>query len=516
MWLARPGFWFAAGLLLAGPGCVPKSTPPSTAAVDKPSLKSDDEAQVEAFCSKCHRPPLAESFPRDRWVHEVYRGYRFFHASPLKEQATPPVEQAIQYYTKRAPEHLPPPAAIPFVIDELPRFQRSLKWEVKPVVAPSVSYLSWKQWAPDGAARLALADMGAGAVLTWDPNALDYQPLAFIPHPASLEWCDLNRDGLLDLLVGNLGSFEPRDHDRGSVVWLRQQSDGRFKPKSLAEGLGRVSEVRVGDFLGRGELELVVAEFGWQQTGSLLLLEPRFDETGQVQVSRRRLDQRHGAIRVPPLDLDGDGKLDFVTLFGQEHESVEVFLNRGSGRFEPRPLCPPREPAFGSSGLEPADLDGDGDIDFVVSNGDMFDSFFIKPYHGLRWLENRGGLDFAEHPLLTMAGVQGAAIGDLDLDGDLDIVTSACFPGRVFEEVPETDRAHWPSAVWLEQTSPGAFAVHPLEFGNPFHACLTLADTDDDGDLDVVLGIFAGDRKTPQAPFVVFENLTRSNMPKPE
>ena len=43
------------------------------------------------------------------------------------------------------------------------------------------------------------------------------------PHPV-----DLDRDGRNDLLVANPGSYQPGDHDKGGVAWLRHLSDGRF------------------------------------------------------------------------------------------------------------------------------------------------------------------------------------------------------------------------------------------------------------------------------------------------
>ena len=51
------------------------------------------------------------------------------------------------------------------------------------------------------------------------------------------------------------------------------------------------------------------------------------------------------------------------------------------------------------------DMDGDGDLDCVLSNGDVYDSPLIKPYHGVSWLENKG-LDhpFERHPIGPMYG----------------------------------------------------------------------------------------------------------------
>ena len=446
-------------------------------------------------------------------MHEVYKGYRFYAESSLKGDSTPPEAQTVvAYYTDRAPKELPPPQPIAFVTEENPRFRFAA--DLSPPAVPNalVSHLSWKKWTDPGTEKLVYTDLHAGTVHAWDKHQNEAQLLGKFDHPAHLEWCDLDEDGRIDLLVSDLGSAEAKDHSLGSVGLLKQQPDGSFTKSVLASQFGRVCEVRAANFSGDDRLDILVAEFGFQKTGGITLLERQGSREGQLQFKRIKLDKRNGAMRLPPLDMNGDGKLDFVALIAQEHEAIDVFENQGNGLFKSYPLTPPREPAFGSNGLEAVDLDQDGDIDFVVTNGDMFDSYSIKPYHQLRWLENQGHQSFVDHHLIFMPGVHGASIGDLDLDGDLDIVTTACFPFRAFSPLTETVKNSTPSAVWLEQTEPGKFQAHSLEFGNPFHACHVLADVDNDGDLDVVAGHFGANPGSNQPPFVVFEN--RSRMPE--
>ena len=80
--------------------------------------------------------------------------------------------------------------------------------------------------------------------------------------------------------------------------------------------------------------------------------------------------------------------------------------------------------AYGSSGIELVDLDQDGDIDVLHTNGDSFDRG-AKPYHSVQWLENTGDFPFVHHRLCEMPGALDATARDFDGDGDLDIVAVA-------------------------------------------------------------------------------------------
>src|SRR5207237_8018061 len=114
----------------------------------------------------------------------------------------------------------------------------------------------------------------------------------------------------------------------------------------------------------------------------------------------RVLDNRHGATHVPVADLNGDGKPDFVALMSQEHETVVAFLNEGGGRFRKETIYTAPHPSFGSSGIQLVDLDGDGDLDVLYTNGDSLDApYLLKPYHGVQWLENTGSFPFTHHRL---------------------------------------------------------------------------------------------------------------------
>lgn len=299
--------------------------------------------------------------------------------------------------------------------------------------------------------------------------------------------CDLDADGFQDLVVADLGSFLPEDHHRGKVVWLRGGADGE-KSTIVLDGLGRVADAQPGDFDQDNDLDLVIAEFGWRGTGRLLMLEQvRAPETTPT-FRRHVLDDRHGTIHTPVVDLDADGRLDFVALISQEHEMVVAFMNRGDGSFEKRLVFAAEDPSFGSSGIQVVDLDADGDSDILYTNGDTLDRYYMKPYHAIHWLENRGTFPFRRHVLANLPGVIRALATDLDGGADLDVVACAYLPDQILRE---NNLKAYDSLVWLEQHRPGRFVRRCLERSNQGHMALEVGDFDADGRVDLAVGDFA-------------------------
>lgn len=470
-------------------GCRPRSEAPAQSApvrqlppVDLANLRP----QVDAFCGNCHSPPPAESFPKQAWRMEVERGFDFYFESFREDLTPPPKEETIAYFESLAPEKLQ--VSSPDSASSLPvpiEFRRSFT-KASAIDSPAVSFITWQSLQRDGKPLLIFSDMRSGELRT--ASLFDHQTecslMSTCANPAHLEPCDLDGDGQRDFVVAELGSDLSGDHSRGAVIWLRPDGNG-WKQRLLLSGLGRVADVRPGDFDGDGDSDLLVAEFGHFRTGRILWLENTSLSGGVPRFRQHVIDERHGTIHVPTADLDGDGHLDFVALISQEYELVEAFLNQGDATFRREPIFSGKDPAFGSSGIQLVDLDADGDLDVLYSNGDTFGSEYLKPYHGIRWLECRGGYPFEDHFLTGMVGVQKALAADLDGDHDLDIVAVALMPKNLVAS-PEL-QAH-DSVIWLEQTQRGTFVRHALERNQFYHAALELADLDSDGDLDLVIG----------------------------
>ena len=76
--------------------------------------------------------------------------------------------------------------------------------------------------------------------------------------------------------------------------------------------------------------------FGWRSTGFIGLLANHTVDYAQPSFETTRLDERTGTIHVVPTDMNKDGRLDFVALISQQHETVVAYLNDGAGAFHAR------------------------------------------------------------------------------------------------------------------------------------------------------------------------------------
>jgi tetratricopeptide (TPR) repeat protein len=470
---------------------------PHVALADLPPIEEAEENEVRRLCAACHTYPPPDSFPRAAWRKEVRQGFELLHDSPLGGQF-PPLESIVTYYEHRAPEQLPtlvnPPTAKAgqFKFEPL-----RTGWLENVPPYPGIANLHLADLLGDEKLELLASDTRLNRVLLMQPygSPNDSQILPELHAPCHSAVVDLDRDGQQDILVASLGQFYPTDAKVGRVAWLRRTTAGKFTAQTLLKNVGRVSDVQAGDVNGDGKLDLIVAAFGWRKTGEILYLENQTTDWNEPSFVQHVVEPRHGAIHVPLIDLNRDSRLDFVALLSQEHESVVAYLNEGEGAFRPNTIYVGPHPAYGSSGIEIIDLDGDHDDDVLLTNGDVLDRpYLLKPYHGIQWLENEGTFPFKHHALAPMYGASRAVTADFDGDNDLDIVATSFLPRLEF---PERESLKLPSILLLEQTKSKQFVPHVLETSACDHFTCTAGDWDADGDPDFAVGNFSWKRAQP-------------------
>jgi hypothetical protein len=472
-----------------------------------PTVAEASEAQVKQFCARCHAFPPPETFPKFAWKREVQQGYDFYKESGLS--LDPPTQAGVlRYYQNRAPENLPLLKPEPSRRPSPVRFQaKGYKLPHQPP-SPTVSNVNLVHLFDKRKLDVLACDMRGGWVMALRPYTKPPATVVLgrVAHPAHAELVDLDGDGSKDILVADLGSFQPTDDRLGKVVLLKDQGGGKYTPITLLKGVGRVADVQAADFRHCGKKDLVVAEFGWHKTGSILYLENQTTNWARPKFVKRVLDRRHGAIHVPVADLNGDGRPDFVALISQEHETIVAFLNQGNGHFRKKTIHTAKHPAYGSSGIQLVDLNDDGKIDVLYTNGDTLDSFELKPYHSIQWLENRGKFPFTHHHLTNMYGVHRAVAADFRGVGRKDIVAVSMLPKGTF--LRERRELQPDAVILLEQTSPGKFVRHSLQKGTCDHVTCAVGDIFGSGRLDLVVGTFVLGERTPEqhASFTIWKN----------
>ena len=482
-------------------------------ATHQPGILSDEDAEfiariepkVKAFCADCHVMPPPSSSSREEWIVEVDQGYMLYEQSGRSDLTVPPRDEVLKYFQLQAPQEVRFPRSLDgYPVMTLPTRLETVRFPGNR--PPGVTNIRWIDLGIKDAPALVYCDIGNGGVIAHWPT-VDGKPtqrLATLLQPVHTEPCDLDADGLTDLVVGDIGEFNANDTDLGRVVWLRRKSDSeKFQRIVLLDEISRVADVQPGDFDKDGDQDVLVGIFGWRQTGQIVLLENQGVTEGELPSFKpREIDPRHGAINVTPIDLNADGHLDFVALMSQGYESVEAFINDGGANFSIEIIHQAADPAYGSSGIELVDMDGDGDQDVLYTNGDSFDRG-AKPYHSVQWLENQGSYPYQHHHLCEMPGVLDASAKDYDGDGDVDVVAVALLASKSKGSIAHMKTS---SAVFLEQTEKGVFKRNQIVDAQYDFPSMESGDFNGDGKIDFAIGTYLRDGSLSRPDLTIWWN----------
>jgi hypothetical protein len=326
----------------------------------------------------------------------------------------------------------------------------------------------------DGYADLVLGSEHAdGPGLYWYQYPLwDKRPLASGQFTTDMQLADLDRDGRLDIVVG--------DTDRG-LVWLRNPGviDGDW---DLGDwdlqviGAGYVHDLEVGDIDADGDIDIATCDKQavrvWVQTAP-----------GAWQA--RGIIERDGE-GTHLADLDRDGDLDLV-LGGLWFEAPADPL---AGEWTRHDFAPGWNK---DARVQTGDIDRDGrlDVALTASEGEGPIAWFAAP------ADPREGA-WIEHPVgaLTLTGAHSLQLADFDGDGDLDLATAEMHTGgkHVLIYLQSADG-------WIEEqlAVTGSHNLRAFDLGN-------------DGDIDLAGKNYGGEGRV----FELWENQTTEKALRPE
>ena len=279
---------------------------------------------------------------------------------------------------------------------------------------------------------------------------------------------DVDGDGDTDLVIGLAG--------RANLLFLNNGSPDPFAGVS-GVSIGGDAEsyvtasVVLGDLDGDGDLDLVTAtDAGYAPNRYYLNAggPNPFDGGG------RNLGDDHLLTKSVALaDMDGDGHLDAVT--GNDNAPNRIFFNNGTAiPFDGVTGSPVGADSDRTFSLGLGDVDGDGDIDIVAGNRGQPHRLYLNDGTASPF----GAAPGSNVTDDTGIDTEAVALGDLDGDGDLDVVEGN-FNRR--------------NRLILNNGSSDPFtgaSIIPLTDDDQQTTALDLADFDGDGRLDVLAANF--------------------------
>ena len=244
---------------------------------------------------------------------------------------------------------------------------------------------------------------------------------------------DLNGDGKLDLAVATTGPGCGNGCPKGLVAVLLGKGDGTFnKAKTYSTGgFDAIGWVAIADVNGDKKPDLLVANYCATECsfppveGSVGVLLGKGD--GTFRAVKTYPSGGDGAVSVAVADLNKDGKPDLLVANcgplacgpGSPGGNVAVLIGNGNGTFKPGVRYLAANSPFD---VVAADVNGDGNLDIVVSNWGTSNGGTNNG--SVTILLGKGNGAFRPAQVFPSGGAEApsVAVADVNKDGRPDIV----------------------------------------------------------------------------------------------
>ena len=321
----------------------------------------------------------------------------------------------VNYILKKAPENDPLDSVRLFRNRKLKQFiRKDFPIDGKPgsmITGLKYNSVSKKLWIADINKTVSVWQYGKGVIkkIKTESPVVDF---------------DFHGDTTYFTEIGNL---YPTELYLGSFVQYYNNSQ-----TTLLSSLHRPVHGEVCDLDNDGIPEIIVANFG-NKLGSLSIYKK--DKITKKYVEEILLPMP-GATKFYTRDMNGDGKKDIVALFAQGDESVYIFYQKANLTFSAKRVVR-FPPDYGSTDLVLVDYNHDGHPDIVTAQGDNADfSEILKRFHGIRLFLNDGQNNFSQEFFYPIYGATQVIADDFDQDGDIDFAVTSFFPdyGSLIDE----------------------------------------------------------------------------------
>ncbi len=266
----------------------------------------------------------------------------------------------------------------------------------------------------------------------------------FIKLSIGASFFDYNSDGRLDVMVGNFLAFDPKyignagpdimphpSEYKGQLSMLyEQQSDGTFKDVTEKAGLyfpdAKCMGLTIWDIDDDADMDIYQANdhhFNYMYINN----NGRFSEVAISRgVAANSKGIGSGSMHASPADINGDGLIDILVT---DLDYGAMYLNKGNGTYEDvveKNGISVHLAGKGTWGSTFFDFDNDGDQDIIAANGNGEELILQLPI----LLENDGtgkfsntGPSRSDYFRQKRSG-RGLAVCDFDNDGDMDVFIS--------------------------------------------------------------------------------------------